>query len=65
MNAQKFAIATVATLAIFFVILLVLGVVFSSVITIVASFVCGFIGFAIVEHEAQVEYENSDNEGTN
>ena len=63
MNAQKFAIATVVTLAILFVILLVLGVVFSSVITIVASFVCGFIGFAIVEHEAQVEYENSNNEG--
>lgn len=58
MNAQKFAVATVATLAALFVILLVLGVVFSSVITIVASFVCGFVGFAIVEHEAQVEYEN-------
>lgn len=63
MNAQKFAIATVATLAILFVILLVLGVVFSSVITIVASFVCGFVGFAIVDHESQVEYENSNNEG--
>ncbi len=62
MNAQKFAIATVATLAVLFVILLVLGVVFSSAITIVASFVCGFIGFAIVEHEAQVEYENSNND---
>ena len=65
MNAQKFAIATVATLAILFVVLLVLGVVFSSVITIVASFVCGFVGFAIVEHESQVEYENSDNELNN
>ena len=65
MNAQKFAIATVTTLAILFVVLLVLGVVFSSVITIVASFVCGFIGFAIVEHESQVEYENSNNEGIN
>ena len=65
MNAQKFAIATVAILAVLFVILLVLGVVFSSVITIVASFVCGFIGYAIVEHEAQVEYENPNNEGAN
>ena len=65
MNAQKFAIATVAILAILFVVLLVLGVVFSSVITIVASFVCGFVGFAIVEHEASVEYENSNNEGIN
>ena len=65
MNAQKFAIATVTILAILFVILLVLGIVFSSVITIVASFVCGFVGFAIVEHEAQVEYENSNNEGNN
>ena len=67
MNAQKFAVATVAILAILFVILLVLGVVFSSVLTIVASFVCGFIGFAIVDHESQVEYENSNNsnnEGT-
>ena len=63
MNAQNFAIATVAILAILFVILLVLGIVFSSVITIVASFVCGFIGFAIVDHESQVEYENSNNEG--
>ena len=65
MNAQKFAIATVATLAILFVVLLVLGVVFSSVITIVASFVCGFVGFAIVEHESQVEYANSNNELNN
>ena len=65
MNAQKIAIATVATLAILFVILLVLGVVFSSVLTIAASFVCGFIGFAIVEHESQVEYENSNNELNN
>ena len=59
MNAQKFAVATVAILAILFVILLVLGVVFSSVLTIVASFVIGFIGFAIVDHEASVEYDNS------
>lgn len=65
MNAQKFAIATVAILAILFVILLVLGIVFSSVLTIAASFVCGFIGYAIVEHESQVEYENSDNELNN
>ena len=65
MNAQNFAIATVAILAVLFVILLVLGVVFSSVITIVASFVCGFIGFAIVEHESQVEYENANNELNN
>ena len=65
MNAQKFAIATVATLAILFVILLILGVVFSSAIAIVVSFICGFIGFAIVEHESQVEYENSNNEGIN
>ena len=65
MNNQNFAIATIATLAVLFVILLVLGVVFSSVLTIVASFVCGFIGFAIVEHESQVEYENSNNELNN
>ena len=65
MNSQKIAVATVVILAVLFVILLVLGVVFSSVITIVASFVCGFVGFAIVDHEAQVEYENSNNEGAN
>ncbi len=65
MNAQKYAIATVATLAILFVILLVLGVVFSSALIIAVSFVCGFIGFAIVEHESQVEYANSNNEGDN
>ena len=59
MNAQKLVIATVAILAILFVVLLVLGVVFSSVLTIVLAFVCGFIGFAIVDHEASVEYDNS------
>ena len=63
MNAQKLVIATVAILAILFVILLVLGVVFSSVLTIVASFICGFIGFTIVDHESGVEYDNSNNEG--
>ena len=65
MNAQKLTIATVVTLAILFVILLVLGVVFSSVVTITVSFVCGFIGFAIVEHESQVEYESTNNELNN
>ena len=65
MNAQKLTIATVATLATLFVILLVLGVVFSSVVTIIASFVFGFIGFAIVEHESQVDYENANNELNN
>ena len=65
MNAQKLAIATVTILAILFVVLLVLGVVFSSVLTIVSAFICGFIGFAIVDHEASVEYENSSNEGVN
>ena len=57
MDAQKFAIATVVTLAFLFVILLILGVIFSSVLTIVAAFVCGFIGFAISDHESQVDYE--------
>ena len=65
MNAQKLTIATVVTLAILFVILLVLGVVFSSVVTIIVSFVCGFISFAIVEHESQVEYESTNNELNN
>lgn len=62
MTAQNLAIATVAILAILFVMLLILGIVFSSVATIVSAFVCGFIGFAIVDHESQVEYENSNKE---
>lgn len=57
MTAQKFAIATIITLAFLFVILLILGVIFSSILTIVAAFVCGFIGFAIADHESQVNYE--------
>lgn len=64
MTAQKFAIATIVTLAFLFVILLVLGVVFSSVPIIVAAFVCGFIGFAISDHESQVDYK-AVNEGCN
>ena len=57
MDAQKFAIATIVTLAFLFTILLISGVIFSSVLTIVAAFVCGFIGFAISDHESQVAYE--------
>ena len=57
MDAQKFAIATVVTLAFLFVILLILGVIFSSVLTIVTAFICGFVGFAISDHEVQVDYE--------
>ena len=57
MNAQKFATATIVTLAFLFVMLLILGVVFSNILTIVFAFICGFIGFAILDHESQVEYE--------
>lgn len=64
MNTEKFAIATVITLAILFVILLILGVVFSSVLTIVAAFICGFIGFAVSDHESQVDYK-AVNKGNN
>ena len=64
MNAQKFAIATIVTLAFLFVMLLILGIVFSSVLTIVTAFICGFIGFAILDHESQVEYETTDEKTT-
>lgn len=62
MTSQKFAIATIVTLAILFVILLILGIVLSSVTTIVAAFICGFIGFTIVDHESQVDYESVNKE---
>lgn len=64
MNTQKFAIATIITLAFLFVILLILGVALSSVPIIIAAFVCGFIGFAISDHESQVDYK-AVNKGNN
>ena len=64
MNAQKFAIATIVTLAFLFVMLLILGIVFSSVLTISAAFICGFIGYAILDYESQVEYETTDEKAT-
>ena len=64
MNAQKFAIATIVTLAFLFVMLLILGIIFSSVLTIAAAFICGFIGYAILDHESQVEYETTNEKAT-
>ena len=64
-KSQIAANVTISIAFILFFVLLITGMATMSIAMIISSFVVGFIGFAIVEHEAQVEYENSNNEGDN
>lgn len=64
-NSQIAANITISIAFILFFVLLIAGIVTMSIAMIISSFVVGFIGYAIVDHESQVEYENSNNEGIN
>lgn len=61
MNNTKELVATVTILVSFvlFLILLITGAIMMSIPMIIASFVCGFVGYAILEHEQSVDYNNT------
>ena len=58
-KSQIAANVTISIAFILFFVLLIAGMVTMSIAMIISSFVIGFIGFAIVDHEASVEYDNS------
>jgi len=57
-NTKTLADITIIICFILFIILLIVGIVFSSVLVIVLSFIVGGIGYAILDHEStQERYE--------
>lgn len=62
MNNTKELAATITILLCFvlFLILLITGAIIMSIPMIISAFICGFIGYAILEHETQVTYKTED-----
>ena len=58
-NSQIAANVTISIAFILFFVLLIAGMVTMSIAMIISSFVIGFIGFAIMDHESGVTYDNS------
>lgn len=59
MNNTKELAATISILICFvlFLTLLIIGAIMMSIPMIISAFICGFIGYVILEHETQVTYE--------
>lgn len=53
---EKMAVTTILALFVAFVLLLAFGAIFKSLPMIIVAFVCGFVGYAISQHEVEVEY---------
>ena len=58
-KSQIAANVTISIAFILFFVLLIAGMVTMSIAMIISSFVIGFIGFAIMDHESSVTYDNS------
>ena len=61
MNTKEIASSiTILICFVLFLILLITGYIMMSIPMIIAAFILGFIGYAILEHEAQVTYKTED-----
>ena len=58
-KSQIAANVTISIAFILFFVLLITGMATMSIAMIISSFVVGFIGFAIMDHESSVTYDNS------
>lgn len=64
MNKSQIAVnATISIAFILFFVLLIAGMFTMSIAMIISAFVVGFVGYAILDHESGVEYDNANNEG--
>lgn len=54
---EKVAVITILALFVAFVLLLVFGAIFKSLPMFIIAFICGFVGYAISQHEADAEYK--------
>ena len=61
-KSQIAANITVTVSFLLFFVLLILGMVTMSIAMIISAFIIGFIGYAILDHESGVTYDNSNNE---
>lgn len=57
-NSQVAANITITVSFLLFFVLLIAGMVTMSIVMIVSAFIVGFIGYAILDHEADVTYDN-------
>lgn len=53
---EKLAVITILALFVAFVLLLVFGAIFKSIPMLIIAFICGFVGYAISQHEADADY---------
>lgn len=53
---EKAAVITILALFVAFVLLLVFGAIFQSLPMIIIAFICGFVGYAISQHEVDAVY---------
>ena len=60
LNKEILSVTTAIVLFIAFVVLLIVGAVFTSILTIIAAFVCGFVGYAIVDHESNADFSSAE-----
>lgn len=61
-NTKTLVDMTIITSFVLFIILLITGIVFSSILIIASSFIIGFFGYAILDHEeTQERYEELQN----
>lgn len=57
---EKLAVATILALFVAFILLLVFGAIFESIPMLIIGFVCGFVGYAISQHEVEVNYDQTN-----
>ena len=60
-KSQIAANITITTSFILFFVLLIAGMFTMSITMIILAFIVGFIGYAILDHESGVTYDNSNN----
>ena len=61
-KSQIAANITVTASFILFFVLLIAGIFTMSIAMTITAFIVGFIGYAILDHESGVTYDNSNNE---
>ena len=61
LNKEVLSVTTAIVLFIAFIVLLIAGALISSIMTIVLAFNCGFVGYAVVDHESEADLSSAEN----
>ena len=63
LNKEILSVTTAIVLFIAFIVLLIAGALISSIMTIVLAFICGFVGYAVVDHDSEADFSSAENGG--